>query len=72
MKNKILNMKAGLVIAYDVAITGTNYRESCNECIYRRALSRSGPKYMTCHYCYDTGKPRNCPADHCDKKRRKA
>ena len=52
------------------ALDGTNRRESCDGCKYRRVLGRDGAKYKVCNYMCDTGEPRGCPADRCTKKER--
>ena len=47
----------------------TGNRKSCEGCIYNRPMGYDGEgqkKY--CLYCYDTGKPRGCPPEKCDKK----
>lgn len=54
--------------AIHFVLTGKNLRASCEGCIYRRWLSGNRP-YTACHYCYDTGTPRGCPADRCNKKK---
>ena len=43
-------------------------RESCEGCIYHRSLSDCSKGVPGCHYCLDTGNPRGCPIDKCDKK----
>lgn len=47
---------------------GTNARKSCRGCVYRRPIGGGKDNYKVCHYLHDTGKPRGCPADHCNKK----
>lgn len=51
-----------------VNMTGRNERKSCKGCIYRRSLGTTNPNFNVCHYLYDTGEPRGCPADKCTKK----
>jgi hypothetical protein len=48
-------------------LIGTNKRTSCKGCVYRRAFG-SNSNYTVCHYLIDTGKPRGCSAENCDKK----
>ena len=48
-------------------VQGENKRSSCRGCLYRRPLG-SNSSYTVCHYLIDTGKPRGCPVDRCDKK----
>ena len=44
-------------------------RKSCKGCIYNRPLTFEGSgQQRYCLYCYDTGKPRGCPPEKCDKK----
>ena len=68
MKLKTYNITLPIYNAC-VRLPGTNRRNSCDGCIYRRGISYEGYSYKVCHYMYDTGKPRGCPADRCDKKR---
>lgn len=56
--------------AIHFVMTGKNLRTSCEGCIYRRGIDSRDNRYKVCHYCYDTGTPRGCPAARCDKKRR--
>ena len=35
---------------------------------YHRSLSDCSKGVPGCHYCLDTGNPRGCPIDKCDKK----
>lgn len=60
---------AGIKEPYHKRLSGTNRRASCQSCIYRRGIGALGSKYTVCHYLLDTGKPRGCPAERCDKKR---
>lgn len=69
MKLKTYNIPLPIYNAC-VRLPGTNRRNSCAGCIYRRGIGSIGDKYTVCHYCYDTGTPRGCPAARCDKKRR--
>lgn len=48
-------------------------RKSCEGCIYYRELYTSGcwTPPRICNYCYDTGEPRGCPPEICDKKKPK-
>lgn len=39
----------------------------CRACHYRRPLGSKGT-IKICYYCFDTGKPRGCPVDQCDKR----
>lgn len=39
---------------------------TCKGCIFNRNISGGGK--TACHYCFDTGKLRNCTPDKCDKK----
>lgn len=44
-------------------------RKSCEGCIYHRALATHGHGFVKyCNYLLDTGKPRGCPPEKCDKK----
>ena len=43
-------------------------RESCEGCYYYRRASHYYA-LKCCHYMYDTGMRRGCPAENCDKKR---
>jgi hypothetical protein len=44
-------------------------RKSCEGCIYHRALATHGQGFVKyCNYLLDTGKPRGCPPEKCDKK----
>lgn len=40
-------------------------QKSCNGCIRRR---RAWGAVTGCHYLYDTGEPRGCSVDDCNKK----
>lgn len=43
----------------------------CEACYYNDHYNRdicTGCEYNNCLYCYDTGKPRGCPPEKCDKK----
>lgn len=68
MKLKTYNIPLPIYNAC-VRLPGTNRRKSCSGCIYRRGIGALGSKYTVCHYLLDTGKPRGCPAERCDKKR---
>ena len=49
--------------------TQSGNRKSCKGCIYNRPLTFEGSgQQRYCLYCYDTGKPRGCPPEKCDKK----
>lgn len=61
----------GIKEPYHIMLSGANLRASCRGCIYRRGIGSRGDRYSVCHYCYDTGLPRGCPPENCDKKRRK-
>jgi hypothetical protein len=40
--------------------------KKCEQCYYWRALSVSGDfNWYACHYCYETGKPRDRSGDKC-------
>lgn len=43
-------------------------RERCEGCIYNRRLTDDGYSPRYCPYHSNTGKPRGCPPDKCDKK----
>lgn len=44
-------------------------RASCNGCKYHKAFPYTGTYGLKCcHYSWDTGKLRGCPAENCDKK----
>lgn len=43
-------------------------RKRCDGCIYRRPIGPLGT-LAVCHYMYDTGNPRGCPPEKCDKKK---
>ena len=45
-----------------------NKNECCDGCKYYRSLSNMGVYLKACHYCYDTGAPRGCPLEECDKR----
>ena len=40
----------------------------CKGCRYYRKLGNVDAPLKACHYCYDTGTPRGCPPEECDKK----
>ena len=61
----------GIKEPYHIIFSRKNWRESCRGCIYRRGIGGRGYRYSVCYYCYDTGLPRGCPPEKCDKKRRK-
>lgn len=42
--------------------------KTCKGCVYYRSLSESGRGKPYCNYILDTGEPRGCPAENCDKK----
>ena len=42
-------------------------RMGCKGCKYRRVVHHGGDSATMCHYCYDTGEPRGCPASQCNK-----
>ena len=43
--------------------------DTCRGCIYFRSLSENKPNLKHyCNYLLDTGEPRRCPAESCDKK----
>lgn len=42
-------------------------KETCTGCGYYRKIGAGG-RDRGCHYCHDTGNPRNCPAENCNKK----
>lgn len=43
--------------------------KTCKGCVYYRSLSESSPNLQPyCNYLLDTGEPRDCPAENCDKK----
>ncbi len=43
--------------------------KTCNGCVYYRSLSENSPNLQHyCNYLLDTGEPRRCPAENCDKK----
>ncbi|WMJ23477.1 hypothetical protein RBG61_02065 [Paludicola sp. MB14-C6] len=42
-------------------------RKTCVGCYYYRYISRS-TLLWGCHYCLDTGEPRGCDSENCDKK----
>lgn len=41
-------------------------RKSCRGCVYHRRIGNVG-SYKVCHYLIDTGEPRGCPPDKCEK-----
>ena len=43
--------------------------KTCNGCVYYRSLSENSPNLQHyCNYLLDTGEPRRCPAENCEKK----
>ena len=43
--------------------------KTCRGCVYYRSLSENSPNLQPyCNYLLDTGEPRRCPAENCDKK----
>ena len=43
--------------------------KTCKGCVYYRSLSENSPNLQPyCNYLLDTGEPRDCPAENCDKK----
>ena len=44
---------------------------ACSGCLYYRQLRYASGVWSlyACHYCYDTGKPRECPIIGCVRKR---
>lgn len=40
----------------------------CKGCKYYRKLGNVDAPLKACHYCYDTGMPRGCPPEKCDKR----
>lgn len=43
--------------------------KSCKGCVYYRSLSENSPYLQHyCNYLLDTGEPRRCPVENCDKK----
>ena len=43
--------------------------KSCKGCVYYRSLSENSPYLQHyCNYLLDTGEPRRCPGENCDKK----
>ena len=43
--------------------------KSCKGCVYYRSLSENSPYLQHyCNYLLDTGEPRRCPAENCEKK----
>ena len=43
--------------------------KTCKGCVYYRLLSENSPNLQPyCNYLLDTGEPRRCPAEICDKK----
>lgn len=43
--------------------------KTCVGCAYYRSLSENSPNLQPyCNYLLDTGEPRRCPAENCDKK----
>lgn len=43
--------------------------KDCKGCIHYRSLNEASGKKV-CHYCYDTGEPRGCSSESCDKKKK--
>ena len=43
-------------------------KKRCRGCVYRRPIGNLG-SYQACHYMHDTGEPRGCPPEKCDKKK---
>lgn len=54
--------------ALHFVLHGKNLPAGCEGCIYRRPLMRNGI-YTVCHFCYDTGLRRGCPAEKCTRKK---
>ena len=42
--------------------------DTCRGCVYYRSLSESSRGKPYCNYILDTGEPRGCPAENCEKK----
>lgn len=43
--------------------------DTCRGCVYYRSLSENSPNLQPyCNYLLDTGEPRRCPVENCDKK----
>ena len=43
--------------------------KTCKGCVYYRSLSENSPNLQPyCNYLLDTGEPRRCPVENCDKK----
>lgn len=43
--------------------------KTCKGCVYYRSLSENSPYLQHyCNYLLDTGEPRRCPVENCDKK----
>ena len=43
--------------------------KTCKGCVYYRSLSENSPNLQHyCNYLLDTGEPRRCPAENCEKK----
>ena len=43
--------------------------DTCKGCVYYRSLSENSPNLQHyCNYLLDTGEPRRCPAENCEKK----
>ena len=43
--------------------------DTCRGCVYYRPLSENSPNLQHyCNYLLDTGEPRRCPAENCEKK----
>ena len=43
--------------------------KTCKGCVYYRSLSENSPNSQHyCNYLLDTGEPRRCPVENCDKK----
>ena len=43
-------------------------RRSCKGCIFYRSLFTNNESLKACFYLHDSGRPRECDAEHCDKK----
>ena len=43
-------------------------RRSCKGCIFYRSLFTNNESLKACFYLHDSGMPRGCDAEHCDKK----
>ena len=56
-----------MIYTVRTSLAGKNKRTSCKGSLYRRPIG-SNLHYTICHYLLDTGRPRGCPVDQCDKK----